>query len=192
MHALLLLVGRVVLFIHHDESEIGIGQEQRRARAHHHLHLIRRHRGPSARAGAWRQLRMPFRGPGAEARGETIERLPGERDLRHQDQGLSLVADVFGDALEIDFRLAGAGDAVEQGDRVAALIDGGAQRVGGGQLHQRKIRLAKIRIGRLRHRLGRQHHGLQRAFVDQPVDDANADAGFLRGLSLRAGEPIGE
>ena len=50
MRAVLLLVGRVVLFIDDDEAEIGIGQEQRRARADDHLHLVRGDRRPGARA----------------------------------------------------------------------------------------------------------------------------------------------
>ncbi len=43
-----------------------------------------------------------------------FEELRGERDFRHQDQCLTPVADVVGDGLEIDFGLAGAGDAVDQ------------------------------------------------------------------------------
>ena len=192
MRAVLLLVGRVVLFIDDDEAEIGIRQKQRRTRADHHLHFVRRHRAPSARAGAWAKLRMPLGRLGAEALGEAVEELRGERDFRHQDQRLPLVPDVFRDALEIDFGLAGAGDTVEQRDGVAALVDRGAQRVGGGQLQQREIGFLKIRVRRPRHRFGRQHDRLQRAFVDQPVDHAGADAGFLRGLAFRAREPIGE
>ena len=62
----------------------------------------------------------------AESRGETFEKLRGERDFRHQDQGLAAVAQRLGDRLEIDFGLAGAGDAFQQdrlerprGDRFA-------------------------------------------------------------------------
>ena len=181
-----------MLFIHHDEPEIGVGQEQRRARADHHRYLVRRHRAPRARARARRQLRMPFRRPGAEAGGEAVERLRGERDLRHQDQRLPLVPDIFRHRLEIDFRFAGAGDAVEQRHRVAALIDRGAQRVGGGELAEREFGLAEIRIGRLRHRLRRQHHRLQRALVDQPVEHAGADTGFARGIAFGAHELVGK
>ena len=140
MRAVLLLVGGVVLFIDDDQAEIGIRQKQRRARADHHRDLVRRHRRPGALAHARRNLRMPFRRPHAEARGEAVERLRGERDLRHQDQRLPLLADVLRHRLEIDFGLAGAGDAVEQRHGVAALIDRGAQRVGGGELAERRIR----------------------------------------------------
>ena len=121
VRAVLLLVGGIVLFIDDDEAEVGVRQEQRRARADDHRHLVGRDRRPGARAFARRKLRVPFRRPRAETRGEAIEKLRGERDLRHQDQRLPLQPDVFRHRLEIDLRLAGAGDAVEQRDRVAAL-----------------------------------------------------------------------
>ena len=54
-HAVLLLVGGVVLLIDDDQAEIGIGQEQRRARADRDRRLARRHRRPGAlRAAAAR------------------------------------------------------------------------------------------------------------------------------------------
>ena len=192
VRAVLLLVGRVVLLIDDDEAEIGIGQKQRRARADHDRDFVRRHRRPGALARARRKLRMPFRRPHAEALGEAVERLRGERDLRHQDQRLPLLADVLRHRLEIDFGLARAGDAVEQRHRGAALIDDGAQRIRRGQLREHEIRLAEIRIGRQRHRLRRQHHRHQRALVDQPVDDAGRDARLARGVALGARQAIGE
>ena len=88
VHAVLLLVGRIVLLIDHDEAEIGVGQKQRRARADHDGDFAVGDRAPGARAPARRQFRMPFRRPHAEARGEAVEELRGERDLRHQDQAL--------------------------------------------------------------------------------------------------------
>ena len=87
-HAVLLLVGGIVLLIHDNEPEIGVGQEQRRAGADGDARLARRHRRPGAPAQPLRQLRVPFGGAHAEALGETVEHLRGERDLRHQDQRL--------------------------------------------------------------------------------------------------------
>ncbi len=192
MRAVLLLVGGVVLFIDDDEPEIGVRQEQRRARADHHRHFVLRHRAPGALTRARRQLRMPFRRPHAEARRKAVEELRGERDLRHQDQRLVLAADVLRHRLEIDLRLAGAGDAVEQRDRVAALRRRGTQAICGGELAEREFGLGEIRIGRLRHRIGRQHHGFQRAFVDQPVDHAGRDARFARGIAFGARQPVAQ
>ena len=113
-HAVLLLVGGVVLLIDDDQAEIGIGQKQRRARADDDRYFAFGDGPPGARAPARRQFRMPFRRPRAEARGEAVEELRGERDLRHQDQALPAAADRVRHRLEINFGLAGAGDAVEQ------------------------------------------------------------------------------
>ena len=103
-----------------------------------------------------------------------------------------LAADVFRHRLEIDLRLAGAGDAVEQRDGIAALRHGGAQGIGGGELAERQVGLGEVRIGRLGDRLGRQYDGFERAFVDQPVDHAGGHAGLARGVALRARQPIAE
>ena len=192
MHAVLLLVGGIVLLIDHDQTEIGVGQEQRRARADHDRDLAVGNRPPGARALARRQLRMPFRRPHAEAGGEAVEELRGERDLRHQDQALPAAADGVGHRFEINLRLARAGDAVEQGHGITALRHGRFQRGGGGALVRREFRLHKIRIGLLRHRLRRQHQSFERAFVDQAVDHAHADAGLARGVALAAHHAVGE
>ena len=130
VHAVLLLVGRIVLLIDHDEAEIGIGQKQRRARADHDGDLAVGDRAPGARAPARRQFRMPFRRPHPEAGGEAVEKLRGERDLRHQDQALPAAADRLRHRLEIDLGLARAGDAVEQRHRIAALGERRAERRG--------------------------------------------------------------
>ena len=116
VRAVVLLVGLVVLFIDDDQAEIGIGQKQRRARADHDRRLAGRDRRPVARAGARRQFGMPFQRTHAKTLREAIEKLAGQRDLRHQDQRLLAAADRFGNRLEIDFSLARAGDAVEQSD----------------------------------------------------------------------------
>ena len=102
------------------------------------------------------------------------------------------VSDVFGYPLKIDFGLARARHAVKQRRRIAALVGGGAQRVGGGELAEREFRFAEIRIGRPRHRFRRQHHGFQRALVDQSVDHAGADAGFARGVAFAARHAVGK
>ena len=114
MRAVLLLVGLVVLLIDDHQAELGIGQKQRRARPHHHRRLAAGNRRAIAGARPRRQLGMPFQRARAEAGGEAVEKLPGQRDLRHQDQDLLAALQHFGDRLEIDFGLARSGDAVEQ------------------------------------------------------------------------------
>ncbi len=121
VHAFLLFVGLVVLFIDDNQPEIGIRQKQRRARADHDRDFAVGDRPPRARAFPRRQFRMPFRRAHAEPRGEAVEELRGERNLRHQDQALPAGADRIGHCLEINFGLARAGDTVEQCHRIAAL-----------------------------------------------------------------------
>ena len=69
----------------------------------------------------WRsaQAGVPFGRPRAEARREAVEELGGERDLRQEHQRLPPLPQSLGDRLEIDFGLARAGDAVEQGGEKA-------------------------------------------------------------------------
>jgi hypothetical protein len=135
---------------------------------------------------------MPFRRTHAEALGEAVEELRGERDLRHEDQGLAGAPDHFGNGFEIDRGLAGAGHAVDQRHRIAAGRDCGPQRVGGLGLRRAQVRRGKIRIGRACDRLGRQRRGLQRSLVDQAVDHAGRDAGFLDNIALGAEQAVGE
>ena len=94
--------------------------------------------------------------------------------------------------LEINFRLAGAGDAIEERDRIAALGERRFQLRGGGALVVGEIRLRKIRIGLLRDRLRRQHQSFQRTFVDQPVDHTGGDTGLARRLAFAAHHAVGE
>ena len=121
VHAVFLLVGGVMLFIDHDQTEIGVRQEQRRARADDDGDFALGDGFPGARAPARREFGMPLGRTRAETRGKAVEELRGERDLRHQDQALPAGADGVGHRLEINFGLARAGDAVEQRHRVAAV-----------------------------------------------------------------------
>ena len=190
MRAVVLLVGLVVLLIDHDQPEIGIGQKQRGARAHHHLRLARRDRRPVAGAGARRQFGMPFQRPHAETHGKAVEELSGQRDLRHQDQRLLAATDDFRDRFEINLGLARAGDAVEQCDVKTAVRRQRPHRIHRGALRPRKIRHRERRIGRGRRRRRRQRLGGQRALVDQAVDHAGADAGFLGGFGFSVQQPV--
>src|SRR5437016_13535783 len=89
---------------------------------------------------------MPFRRMDAEAFRETIEELRGECNFRHQDQRLPPAPDVFSNGLEIHFRFSRACDAIKQRDGIATLRDRRSQRVGGGELGERKFRFTEIGI----------------------------------------------
>ena len=116
MHAVFLLVGRVVLLIDHDETEIGVREKQRRACADHDLRLARCDRCPGAGALARRQLRMPFGGRTPKRCAKRSRNWPVSAISGISISDLLAAADRLGNRLEIDFRLAGAGDAVEQRD----------------------------------------------------------------------------
>ena len=113
-----------MLLIDDDQSEIVVRQEQRRAGADDDAHLPGGDRAPGPRAQALRQLRVPLGRAHAEALGETVEELRGQGDLGHEHQRLPPAPDDLADRLEIDLRLARAGDPVEQRNAIAAVGDG--------------------------------------------------------------------
>ena len=93
---------------------------------------------------------MPFGRLCAEAVLEALEKGVRQRDFRQQDQHLPALVERRGDRLEIDLGLARAGDAVDQRDADAALLDRRAQRVGDRLLVGRQFRLRIVRIGQRR------------------------------------------
>ncbi|MEY9106359.1 hypothetical protein ABH999_002555 [Bradyrhizobium yuanmingense] len=190
VHAVVLLVGLVVLLIDDDEAKIGVREKQRRTRADHDRRRTFGDRGPIARAGARGELGMPFDRPHAKTLREAIEELAGQRDLRHQDQRLLAAADHLGDRFEIDLGLARAGDAVEQRDMEGAVGRERAHRIHTGTLQRRKIRPAEFRIGCRRRRRRRHWLNRERAFIDEAVDHARGDAGLLGRLGLAVQQPV--
>ena len=114
--ALLLLVALVMLLIDDDQAEIGEGQEERRAGADHELRLALGDRAPDA--PAHRRADMPECHSAGRAPKRSSQRVMNW--LVSAISGISTSAclplrERLGDGLEIDFGLAGAGDAVEQG-----------------------------------------------------------------------------
>ena len=133
---------------------------------------------------------MPLGRRHAEAAAEAVEPLGGERDLRQQHQHLAPGLQGRGDGFQIDLGLAGAGDTVEQGDRVVAGAHGRRQLFRRRLLHlrQRDPGPRPIRAGKGRRpwqRYRREQAGLGQAF-----DDARPDPGFLRQLPRRPGQAV--
>ena len=122
---------------------------------------------------------MPFGRRHAETRREPLQELGRQCDLGQQDQHLSAQAQGCGDALEIGLGLARAGDAFEQGDTEGPSLDARDERRRDRDLGVLERRDGSIRVGRRWSGIGRQRDRLERAFVDQPVDDADRAA---RGL----------
>ena len=137
-------------------------------------------RRPDAFALALRQAGVPFGRSCAETRGEAVEKLRGQRNLRQQHQRLALLPKRFGDRLEINLGLARSGHALEQGGRERAVGDEPDQIVGRGALIGVEADGAEIRIERGHPRLRRERDRLERAVGDKTVDDAGR-AGGARG-----------
>ncbi len=187
-HALLLLVALVVLLIDDDQAEIGEGKEQRRAGADHELRLVLGDGAPDAAAQRRRHAGVPFGGAGAETLLAAGDELAGERDLGHQHEHLTPPRQRGCDRLEIDFGLAGAGDAVEQrhGEAAARI---GEERACGIFLLCRKLCALQRQIERQRMPVG-QRLGDERAGIDQPVDHSGAHAGSLGKARLDPDEAV--
>ena len=111
-HAVLLLVGAVVLLVDNDEAELAERQEQRRARAHHQPGVAGGDGMPGAAAVGLGHAGVPFGRAGAEPRLDPVEKLHREGDLGQKDQGLPPGAQGFGDGFEIDLGLARSGHAL--------------------------------------------------------------------------------
>ncbi len=122
---------------------------------------------------------MPLRGSRAEAGRETVEELGGQRDLGQEHERLPALPQRLGDRLEIDLRLARAGDAFEQGGGEGAGGDAGGEIVGRGPLVGVEDRRPMIRIEAGCDRLGRQFDEGERAVLYKPVDHADRAAGEL-------------
>ena len=133
---------------------------------------------------------MPFGGLGAKAILETLHEAGGQRDFRQEDQHLLAAPERFGNRLEIDFRLARTGDAVDQRHGETAAFDH-LHVVGGGfLLRTGNARRDELRIGLRHHRRRRQEDGFEQALRHQPVDDAGRNACRMGKPAARPRKPV--
>ena len=110
----LLLVGRVVLLVDHNQPEVVQRSEDRRPRADADRRLAGPEPLPFVEPLSSRKRRMEDRYPVAEPGLETADRLRGESDLRHQhDRRLAASQDPL-DQGQIDLGLAGTGHPGQQ------------------------------------------------------------------------------
>ena len=188
--AVVLLEALVVLLVDHDQAEIDVGQEQRRAGADDHARLAGCGCPPGAGALGRGQRRVPLDRRAAEAAREAVHELAGQRDLRQHDQRLAALLQRAGDGLEVDLRLARAGDAIEQRDGEGRRFDRSAHGVRGRRLVIAELDLGMGRVGTRIAPLGdRDLH--QRAGRDQAVDHAGRAAGLGRERALGAHQAVG-
>ena len=128
-----------------------------------------------------RQARVPLGRPRAEARGEAVEELRGQRDLRQEHERLPPLPQGLRDRLEIDFGLARAGHAFEQRRRESARGDARRRDPPAARpLVVVEERRAEVRVEVGRDPLRRQRDGVERAVLDEAVDDAGRASGAAR------------
>ena len=185
MHAVLLLVGLLVLLIDDDKAERHEGQEQGRACPDDHLGLARRNRPPQAILPVAGDARMPFRRPDTEALLEAGQKLRCQSDLRHEDHHLTPCPERHGHRLEVNLCLARTGDAFQQRHGKAPLADSIAEALRRRRLACVEVRHRKIGIRQGSHGFGRQRHGLHHLGIDQRIDNAGRDASEPRQVALR-------
>ena len=114
----LLLVGVLVFLVHDDQAERLHRREDGRARADDDPRAALANLVPLVVPLAGGQMAVQHRDQrlqraGTEPRLEALDRLRRERDLRHEDDRALALFQRVGDGLQIDLRLAAAGDAVE-------------------------------------------------------------------------------
>ncbi len=75
---ILLLVRGFMLFIDHDQAQVGKGQEKGRPRPHDHARLVGSNTLPGTAALCWRHFRMPKGWLDAEPALEAFQELCGQ------------------------------------------------------------------------------------------------------------------
>ena len=122
--ALVLLVGPVVLLVHHDHPEVGHGGEDCRARSHRDPGLALPDPPPLVVALARRELAVEDGHGGAETRGRRAHEEGCERDLGDEDEGAPVLLEGGLDGSKVNLRFAAAGDPVQKERAALARANG--------------------------------------------------------------------
>ena len=123
---------------------------------------------------------MPLSRLGAKAVLKAFQKGVGQGDLGQQNENLVVLFQRGGNRFEIDFRLSGAGDAVDQRDGRAPFQRRFAQHVGHALLIRRQVRGGVGSIGRRDHGTWRYHHRIENALSLQTVNHGRGHAGRMR------------
>ncbi len=128
---------------------------------------------------------MPLGRPLAEAGGEPVEELGGQRDFGQKHQSLPALPQGLGDRFEIDLRLARSRHALKQRRGERPLGDSGRQILRRPALIGVELRRAEFGVERCGDRRRLERDGLQRAVLDQSVDHARRALGPEAQFGLR-------
>ena len=115
------LVGPLVLLVDHDQAEVGLRGKYGAAGADDEAVLALPHLPPLVEPLAVRQSAVEHRDLAGKPGGEPLDRLPGERDLGDEHDGPSPERHAPPDGVQVDLRLAAAGDALQQAACAARL-----------------------------------------------------------------------
>ena len=182
-----------MLLIDDDQAEILERQEQRRAGAGHDAHL--------ARHVACRQTFSRMRGARSECHSagfapkrswKRSRKLAVSAISGKQDQHLLALLQRLGDRLEIDLRLAGAGDTVDQRHRKSACVGRfRADPAPPASAVPSSRGLGKIRIRQRNDRRRRQEHRLENALCISPSMTLDETPAACARPTARPGKPVG-
>ena len=179
-----------MLLIDDDQTERWKGQPQRGPGADHDLCPALGDGAPGLAALARAELGMPDRGLHTEACAKAPQPLSAERDLGQHHHHLMACIERRGDGLEIDLGLAGAGYAVENGDREFPGGDCLSQCVSDVCLRIGQDRAGTARIGAAKGRDLAHRDRLDRAEGSQATHHGGSHIGFARDLGGSARRPV--
>ena len=182
------LVGRVVLLVDDDQPDVGERRHDRQPRPDHDVDVARPDPPPLVGPLPLPEARMDERDAGVEVRAQPVDERQRQRDLGDEDEGRAAGLERAGDRLDVDRRLAAAGDAVEQqrprvgrGHRGPDPLD----RLGLGGEQVARRRAAAAPSGRS---CGERPAG---SFAHLGVGETAADEAGQRGAPVVAGEAGG-
>ena len=112
----MLLVARVVFFVHHYKAQLVVRKKERRPRTNDdgRCTLTPGHAHPQIGALVLRHARVEHRDAFAETCTQSFDDLCRERDLRQQVEHLFAARDHFIDQGDVQFCFAGGGDATQK------------------------------------------------------------------------------
>ena len=178
-----------MFLIDHDQPEVAERQVERRARAHDQLRRPLPHHAPAAAAFGHGDAGMPLGGLRPEARLDAGQELRCQGDLGQQHQRLPPLPQTFRDRLQVDFRLARPGDALQQRGSISAVPDPRHQGCHRRRLAFRQRLAGPVGVKRQIGRIPRGIHLLDRALRHQPLDDRGGCARHLGQFLLCEGQP---
>ena len=184
-HPVILLEADLVRFIHHDQAQIGIGQEQGGAGTHHHLCLTAGNCPPGSPPFRAFERGMPQHRGGTETPLKALEESLGQRDFGQKNQNLPSHFQSSRDGLEIGFGLARPGHAIKQEGLELPCPDSLRQPRRDFGLLRIQCRRGKGRVGAGVGAVAIHLHRFEHALVDEAAQHGFGNPGYSRKFADR-------